>query len=131
MAGREQIRVEGARELRREIRKLQDKGLKDELKRANKDAAEIVAEEAKRYHVPVRSGALKRSIRALGSQTRGQVAAGIRRSKVYAPIIHFGNPHRNIKPQPFLYEARDKRIRQVFEQYEDAMNRLHKKISTR
>lgn len=131
MAKNAQIKVEGARELRREIRKLQDKGLRDELKKANKDAAEIVADEARKYHVPVRSGALKRSIQARGLQTRGQVVAGTRgKVKDYAGIIHFGNPHRNIKPQPFIYEAKDKRIKQVFRAYEKSMEALTKKINT-
>jgi len=124
------VEVEGAKELRKAIRQAQDKGLKDELKKANKDAAEIVADDA-RSKVPVRSGALRRSIRSLGSQTAGQVAAGRGKTRVYAPIIHFGNPRRGIRPNPFLYDAVDARRDEVRREYQKALNKLTSKLGSR
>ena len=123
------VEVEGAKELRKAIKQMQDVGLVNELKGANKDVAELVAEEARRL-VPVRSGALKKSIRALGSQTSGQVAVGRGKTRVYAPIIHFGNPKRGIRPTPFLYEARDKRTGDVIAAYEKFLNEMTKKVSS-
>ena len=124
------IKVEGAKELRREIRKVESKDLKDELKRANKAAALQVAEEAKTSTVPVRSGALKKAITALGSATKGQVKAG-KKATPYAGPIHFGWPARNIEPQPFLYEALSKKWDDVFSNYEKAMEKIADKLSTK
>jgi len=125
------VKVTGAKELRRQIRNAQRDDLKKALKEANKAAAEVVAKEAKAKTVPVLSGALKSSIRALGSQTKGQVAAGLRKTNRYAGIQHFGNPGHNIEPNPYLYDARDNRIKQVRDQYVEEMNKLAKKVSTR
>jgi len=124
------VKVEGARELRREIRKVQSKDLKDELKAANKAVATLVAEEAKTSTVPVRSGQLKRAITALGSATKGQVKAG-KKAVPYAGPIHFGWPARNIEPQPFLYEALSKKWNDVFLNYEKAMEKIADQLSTK
>ena len=59
------IEVEGVRALQKQLRTLDDKALKAELRKVNKDAATIVADEAKNL-VPVRSGRLKASIGARG-----------------------------------------------------------------
>ena len=128
-----QINVEGARELRKAIRTVQDDTLKDQLKAANKAAAEIVAKEAKSSTVPVQSGALKASIKALGSQTKGQVKVGgaKNRTKFYAGPIHFGHPGRGIKPQPFLYEAMSNEWKNVYAAYEKSMDKIVDQISTR
>lgn len=125
-----QIKVTGVKELRREIRRAERDDLKKAVREANKDAAEIVAKEAKSNTVPVRSGALRASIRALGSQTKGQVAAGRGKTSRYAGIIHFGNPNRNIEPQPYLYEARDERANEVRQAYADRMKKIAKQLST-
>lgn len=127
------VRVEGAKELRRAIRQMERKDLKDELKRANKEAAETVAERAKTKTVPVRSGDLKRAISALGSQTKGQVKVGGARANTrdYAGVIHYGDPKRGIKPQPFLHEAASDEWDEVRKKYEKALNRIAVELSTR
>jgi hypothetical protein len=109
------IKVEGAKELRRAINKAKDQDLKDRLKKANRDAAEIVATQA-RVEVPKRSGDLAASIRAGGGVTAGVVRAG-KKAVPYAGPIHFGWAARNIAPQPFLYRAADKRVGEVAETY--------------
>ncbi len=119
------IQIEGLREARRAIRRVSDDA-KTELRGAHRAAAEIVARQA-RFEVPVRSGRLKSSIRAGSTTTKGQVKAGGYGVR-YAGPIHFGwstrpNPTRGVRggpiaPQPFIYEAADKRIRDVLEEYE-------------
>ena len=115
------IEVEGLKELSRDLKKL-DKELLKELKAVNKDAAEVVATEA-RVLVPVRSGRLKSSIKASGTQAAGLVRAG-KAGVPYTKVIHFGWARHNIKPQPFLYEALDKRKSEVYERYEKQVNEL-------
>lgn len=125
------IEVEGERELRRALRGVE--GSTEDLKAAHKAAAEVVAVQA-RIEVPVRSGRLKNTIRALGSKTIGQVAAGQGRAVRYAGPVHFGWPSRPnpakgwrggpIRPQPFLYDAADKRQRAVVDEYDRHIARI-------
>lgn len=126
------IRVEGARELRARIRKMERKDLKDELKRANKEAAETVADRARTRTVPVQSGDLKKAIKALGSQTKGRVKVGGARANTrdYAGVIHYGDPGRGIRAQPFLHEAASDEWDEVVEKYEKAMRNIAKELST-
>lgn len=116
------IRVDGARELRSAIRRAESRGLVDELKRANREAAEVVAYEAQTI-VPVKSGRLLESIRASGTQAAGIVRAG-RGSLPYAGPIHFGWPAHGIEPNPYLYDAADNRVDEVLSQYEHAIERV-------
>jgi hypothetical protein len=51
------------------------------------------------------------------------VTAGSR-SVPYAGPIHFGWPRHNIKPQPFLYDAADRRINDVVNVYEKRVDAL-------
>ena len=125
------IKVEGAKELRKAIRDAESKDLKDELKAANKAAAVMVADKAKNHTVPVSSGALAKSISALGSATKGQVKAGkkSKNTQDYAGVVHYGDPHRNREPQPFLNEAMSEEWDNVYAAYEAAVNRIVEKLS--
>lgn len=119
------------REVRRELRRLSDDS-KNELKTTHKEAAELVARQA-RFLVPVRSGRLLASVRATSTTTKGQVRAGGGRVR-YAGPIHFGWPGRPnrakgwrggpIAPQPFIYEAADRRIGDVVTLYERRLTDL-------
>lgn len=128
---RARIEIEGLRDARRAIRRVSDDS-KTELRGAHRAVSEIVARQAK-IEVPVRSGRLRASIRAGATTTRGQVKAGgygIR----YAGPVHFGwssrpNTSRGwrggpIAPQPFIYEAADRRIRDVLDEYERQMGAI-------
>ena len=44
----------------------------------------------------------------------------------YAGPIHFGWRKRNIQPQPFLYEALDKRRNEVFDRYNKEVRNILK-----
>lgn len=123
------VRVEGLDDVRRKIRRM-EQGLdqdaaKGDLKRMNLEAAEIVAGVATSL-VPVRAGTLRQTIRAAGAQKSGRVRAGFARVP-YAGPIHFGWPQRNISPQPFLYDALDRRRNEVFDAYERNMSEIVKK----
>lgn len=129
------IRVEGADQLRRALRYAADAGLKKQLAKANKDAAQLVVDRAL-PNVPVRSGRLRKSVRALGSQRSGRAVAG-RSSVKYAAAIHWGRKRGNvgrppgnykglnpIKGRPFLYDAAHRNRARVIDQYEQAIRAL-------
>ena len=116
------IEVDGARELRKRLKAIEG-GIAD-LKSAHAAAANIVEKRAVQI-VPRRSGTLSGSLRSSGQASGAVVRAG-RVSVPYAGPIHFGWPLRNIKPQPFLYNALDDRRSQVTDAYESAVDKIIK-----
>jgi len=124
------FKVDGLKALQKEIRQTEDVELKKQLRLANKEAAQVVADQAK-VEVPRRSGRLARSIGAQASQTSAFVKAGTAARVPYAGPIHFGWPKRNIRPQPFLYEAMDKRIGEVRKAYEKNLGKITKDLSSK
>jgi len=126
-----QVEIVGLKELRKQLRDA-PKELRDELKGANKAAAEIVRDEARRI-VPQRTGALMRSITAQASVSSGRVKAGSAKKVPYGAPVHFGWPSRPnkgrrwrggpIAPNPFLYEAQDRRVDEVRAAFEKAAAR--------
>jgi hypothetical protein len=101
MAGTGSVRVEGARELRRTLKRA---GVHlEDLKDANAAAGNIVAG-AGRTSAPRRSGSLAGTIRASRAAASATVRAGGARVR-YAGPIHWGWPNRNITAQPWLSEA--------------------------
>ena len=124
------FKVDGLKALQKEIRQTEDVELKKQLRLANKEAAQVVADQAK-VEVPRRSGRLARSIGTQASQTSAFVKAGTAARVPYAGPIHFGWPKRNIRPQPFLYEAMDKRIGEVRKAYEKNLGKITKDLSSK
>lgn len=118
------LKVEGARELRRQLRDAGD-DLED-LKAANAQAAKIAAA-AGASRAPVRSGALERSVRSSGTKTAGIVRAG-RKSVPYANPIHWGWFKRHIKPHPFLSYGAQESQPQWIKVYELSLDRILDKI---
>jgi len=116
------IKVEGLDELRRQFADA-PKEMRKQLRLANKEAAAPVVELAQ-VLVPVRTGKLRRSIKATSTVKDAFVKAGGGKVGVYAPIIHFGWPKRRIPPRPFLYKAADQRVPQVYAAYEKAAAKL-------
>ena len=91
-----------------------------ELKEGNKALGEIFADRARQL-VPVRSGALQKTIKATKSAGGARVNAGTPSltSKVpYAGPIHWGWPSRSIEAQPFLSDALDDVKDEVVAAYE-------------
>jgi len=100
-----------------------------ELKEGNKALGEIVGDRARQL-VPVRSGALQKTIKATKSAGGARVNAGTPSltSKVpYAGPIHWGHPSRSIESQPFLSDALDDVKDEVIEAYNDMISDLLKK----
>jgi hypothetical protein len=123
------VQVEGLKELRAGFRSTGDRALPKALAKANKLAAQVVVEEAL-PNVPFRSGRLRATVKALGSQTAGKAKAGA--AKVpYAAAVHWGTgprpglrgPH-NIARNPFLVDAADRVNTQIVDQYEKEIDRI-------
>jgi hypothetical protein len=124
------VRVKGGRELRRQLREVGDD--MSELKELHKRLADDVAGTAK-TKTPVRSGRLRKSVRGSGTKTAARIRAGNNRKSgpsavPYAPIVHFGWAERNIRPQPYLYEALDDRRQQVIDAYNDEVTAIIRKV---
>lgn len=92
---------------------------------AAKASAERVVLEAKTL-VPVRTGALRNSIR-LSATTKGiSIKAGNNGRIPYANPIHWGWFKRHIKPQPFFAKALGYTRQEIFDNYYKQMNDLIK-----
>lgn len=109
------VEIDGLNELRKALKAVGESTA--DIKAANLEAAGIVRNKALDL-VPVRSGELKKSIRAAGQERWGVVRAGKGGTVPYAGPIHFGWARRNIEPQPFLYDALDDRRDEVMAAYE-------------
>lgn len=96
------IRVEGANELRRTMRRAgEDLG---DLKEAHAEAAGIAGRRAQ-GDTPRKSGRLAAKVRWAASNTSATIRAGNNTTVRYAGAIHWGWRRRNIKPQPWITEA--------------------------
>lgn len=124
------VSIDGAVELRSALRKISKELPSKVVSNANKKAAEVVAKEA-RNRAPVQSGRggaipgggqLKASIRALGSQRRGEVAMG--RARIpYAAVQEFGWPGHNISKKLIVYGAVRAKRPEVIDTYVTELNR--------
>lgn len=118
------IRVEGAAELRRALKAAQDDA--QDLKDTHKAVGEVVVTEAKSL-VPQLTGRLSGTIRATQAKAGATVKAG-GSGLPYAGVIHFGWPGHSIEPQPFLFDAIDKRRADVIKVYEKAIGKIVDRI---
>ena len=122
------IQIDNLNIVRRNLGQYSDE-FKKELKQTHLQAAKIV-EKAARPLVPVRTGKLLASVRSAGTQRFAVVRAG-KKSVPYAPPIHWGWAKRRIKPNPFLYEALDKRRDEVIKAYEKQIANLARRFGRR
>lgn len=99
--GRTVVRVEGARQLRRRLRSIEN-GLED-LKAEHGWIASYVYRRSAAA-TPRRTGRLAGTGRSSGTKTASIVRYG-RASVPYAGVIHYGWPRRNIAPQPWVIDA--------------------------
>jgi hypothetical protein len=136
----DRVEVVGLREFRRELKRIGPQWPK-ELRQANKDAAELVAAEARRRapRGPHEGGGrvvpIHLNIRALGSQRAGQVATGGARSP-HGPVYEFGGsiPRRGdtaartqVRAQPYIYPALGAMRDEVVEFYGEAVDRVSRR----
>jgi hypothetical protein len=108
------VEVEGASAFRKAATAAGKEAV-DDLKKANKAAAEVVKAAAIPL-APVLTGALRSSIRPAGTKTAGIVRAGKARIP-WAPVVHWGWAARGIEPRPFMLDALDRRRDEVTERY--------------
>ena len=124
--GQSGIKVTNLREINKALKAVGAPN--EEIKKAGKESGELVASEA-RGLVPVRSGALRNSIR-VGATARGKitVSAGNNRTTKsgipYANPIHWGWFKRNIKPQPFFVKALGYTRAEVYDNYFKQIEKL-------
>jgi HK97 gp10 family phage protein len=122
------IKVAG---LKQAIKALQAIGVPTaEIKAAGSEAGELVAGQA-RALAPVRSGALRNSIRVSKALNRVSVSAGNNKSVPYANPIHWGWFKRNIKPQPFFVKALGITRDEVYQNYYRSLDKLIASKSTK
>jgi hypothetical protein len=122
---RDAIKIEGLSKVQRDLRKLSTDALdlnKTEFLETNKQVAEIIINETKKY-VPVLTGALAAAIRNASTKKSAKVRVGSV-AVPYAGPIHFGWPARSIRPNPFIYEAIDSRRDEVRDRYENLVEKL-------
>ncbi len=107
-----------------------------EIKAAGSAAGELVAAEA-RSLVPVRSGALRQSIRVSKALGKVEIKAGNENRIPYANPIHWGWIYdkdnfvrKNIKPSPFFSSSLKKKREEVYKKYYAEMDKLIAKYST-
>jgi hypothetical protein len=122
------VKVKGYKEA---IRALQRIGVPAaEIKAAGTQAGELVANEA-RGLAPVRTGALRNSIRVSRALNRVSVSAGNNTRVPYANPIHWGWFKRNIKPQPFFIKALGTTRDEVYQNYYRSLGKLIASQSTK
>ena len=125
LSGREgEVKIEGLAKVRRQLKNLSsDVDYRaQEFLPVNKTIADAVAGDSKNY-VPILTGTLSGTIRALASKTSARVRAGSK-AVPYAGPIHFGWPARFIRPQPFIYDAIDKRRGEIKDRYDKLVKDL-------
>jgi phage gpG-like protein len=131
------IRVDGLSETRKALREFGDAGLKKALTAANKDISKAVVNKApnvpvgtRRYkgHTP---GSLKRTVKALASQSSARAKAGS--AKVgYAAAIHWGRKRRGrIIARPFLFKAAQSLEGKAQQEYVEAIDDILKRAGLR
>lgn len=133
MANQPAIRIEGLREVRKQLKDLNDKVGKDMLKDANTQLAEKVIALAV-PQVPTRTGHLRASLRGAGTVTAALGKAGSA-AVPYAAAIHWGTgaragqrgPH-NIKARPFLSDALRRLEPNAADEYAEQLDRLIKRL---
>jgi phage gpG-like protein len=117
------IRVEGVRELSRLLKHVGDDELPKALRAAHKTISAEVVKKAL-PNVPVRTGRLKGSVKALATQQGASVKAGAR----HAAAIHWGRKRRGrIAPRPFLWFAAQAVAGKATGTYLEEINRIIKR----
>src|SRR5688572_11567979 len=95
----QQVYVKGLRETQRALAKLGAAAdeLKDIMARIASEGAEVAA-----GFVPVKSGALKRTVRGNRAKARATVTIGRSKSNAYAGVQNYGWPAKNIEGSNFV-----------------------------
>ena len=124
-----QIKVTGAKELRKIARKAGDKEAQKALRRGHKEISGIAAKEIKRT-IPVESGALRNSVKPRGSLAAGKVAIGGARVP-YAGRVLYGDPIPGVRKQPTHLDAIADSLPEMRDAIEDLYRDVAKKMATK
>ena len=131
MAGVDGIKVQGLNEALRALKAIGTPVA--EVQAAAQQAGEIVASQS-RSLVPVRSGALRATIRSKKQARKVLVSAGNNTKVPYANPIHWGWYYdknnfvkKNIMPNPFFAKALGLTRKEVYETYFININKLFNK----
>lgn len=108
------VRIDGLNKLLRALEKL-DEAAQQSFKNVGFQVGLLVAQQA-RQEVPVLTGRLQNTIRAVNTARGAKVRSGTKRFP-YAGPIHFGWQKRNIKANKFLYRAVDKKVDEALDLY--------------
>lgn len=124
------VRVEGLKELRRDLRKLaEDETWKPALREAGRRAAGVAVDEAKSIASGTRAGheAIE-TIRALAGQTKAQIAGGTARVVWFAGWNFGSSRYKQFppkaKPDYFLFESVERKREEIVRVYADAIDQL-------
>jgi hypothetical protein len=121
------IKVEGLKDLNKALRLI---GIPaKEMNAAAKRAGQVVLRESVTL-VPVRTGALRNSIKLSATNKGIAIRAGNDGRVPYANPIHWGWFKRNIKPQPFFVKALGYTRQEIYENYYREVDALIKSKST-
>lgn len=77
--------------------------------------------------VPQETGELAGTLRAGKGKTKAVVRAGYARRGAYAGVVHYGNPHRGTRAQPFLTDALKRSHGDLIFELEDGVDLILKK----
>ena len=125
------IEAGGIKTLARSLRLLEDKELSDEMRAASKAAAEKIVPYAKAA-VPVKTGALRASIKADATRRYGRIIAGTPTRVDYARLVHRGHflgsggGGRRYPGVKYLSKSIPKAFPQIIDEYVKSMNRIAK-----
>lgn len=125
--GNGSLQLKGAGQLARSLKQAGD-DLKD-LKAVNREAASIVADEAKET-APHATGQLARTVRAGATQKAGVVRAGNNGKVPYAGVINYGWPGHNIKATHFANKAAKATEPEWTALYSQAVEKIINRITT-
>jgi len=122
--------VGGISQMASSLRRLGDEDLSKEMKAASKAAAEKIVPYAKQ-RVPVRTGALRDSIRAGATRRYGQIMAGTGvKTRPYAYFVHRGHGYAGSKGRytgaRYISKAVPEAWPQIVDEYVKSMNRIAK-----
>jgi hypothetical protein len=116
------IRIEGLRELNAKLRAAGDdsQDMPDLMHRIGT----IVINNAR---PPRNTGTLAASLRAGRGRTKAVVRAGYAKRARYAGVVHYGDPHRGIRPNPFLIDALNKSQPAIVRELTDGIDQIIRK----
>lgn len=117
-----EIRVTGLNEV---LKKLRAAGADlNDLSDLNHRLGLIVISNA---NPPSKSGALAGSMRAGRGKTKAVVRAGYAKRASYAGVVHYGDPHRGHRANPFLTDALRRSQGQIVQALENGMDEILQK----